>query len=72
MVGLAQTFDQMLNSLLHHHSFSPEEAMRQLRSQSGSSFDPRLVDQFAKVVGECKASLPTFTTSFGPAIPSES
>ena len=72
MVGLAQAFDQMLNSLLHHHSFSPEEAMRQLKSQSGSSFDPRLVDQFAKVVGECKASLPTFTTSFGPAIPSES
>jgi len=72
MVGLAQAFDQMLNNLLHHHSFSPEEAMRQLRGQSGSLFDPRLVDQFAKVVGECKASLPTFTTSFGPAIPSES
>jgi putative nucleotidyltransferase with HDIG domain len=72
VVGLAQSFDRLLNASLSHHAFSPDEAMRQLVAQSGSRFDSRLVDLFEKVVRECKASLPTLTTSFGPAIPSES
>ena len=72
IVGIAQAFDHLLNSTTHHHSLSPDEAMEQIRRQSGSRFDPSLIDLFARVVGECKASLPTFATSFGPAIPSES
>lgn len=72
IVGIAQAFDHLLNDPTHHHSLSPDEAMQEIRRQSGSRFDPTLTDLFARVVGECKASLPTFATSFGPAIPSES
>jgi putative nucleotidyltransferase with HDIG domain len=71
IVGIAQAFDHMVNHPVHHHSVSPDEAMSQIRSRAGSHFDPALVDLFARVVGECKASLPSFATSFGPAIPSE-
>jgi putative two-component system response regulator len=72
IVGIAQAFDHLLNDPTHHHSLSPDEAMQEIRRDSASRFDAALTDLFARVVGECKASLPTFATSFGPAIPSES
>ena len=58
IVCLAQTFDHLTAQLPGRTPLSIENACQQMRSYSGTHFEPKLTDLFARVVQECKTSLP--------------
>lgn len=72
IVCIAQAFDHLTNDPTQGHAMSADEALKQVRGQAGSRFDPVLVDLFARAVSECKTSIPSLAMSFGPATGSES
>ncbi|TKS63721.1 MAG: HDIG domain-containing protein [Nitrospira sp.] len=58
IVCLAQTFDHLTAELPGRTPLSIDDACQQMLSYAGTHFEPKLTELFARVVQECKASLP--------------
>jgi putative nucleotidyltransferase with HDIG domain len=72
IVCLAQTFDHLTAELPGRTPLSIDDACQQMRSHAGSHFEPKLTELFARVVQECKASLPAMAMATTPADRSDS
>ncbi|MFH1563669.1 MAG: GAF domain-containing protein [Nitrospirota bacterium] len=49
IIRVADTFDAMTSSRAFRESISDEEAIEELKEQSGKQFDPKVVDAFLKI-----------------------
>lgn len=58
IVAIAQAFDNLTVDMPGHLPLSIDNAVHQILQQAGTSFDPTLTEVFARVVQECKSSLP--------------
>ncbi|MBA2486603.1 MAG: response regulator [Nitrospira sp.] len=58
IVSIAQAFDNLTVDLPGHLPLSIDDATRQITLQAETYFDPKLTQVFARVVQECKSSLP--------------
>lgn len=67
IVCIAQSFDHLTAETPGRSSLSIDEAIRQILNHAYTSFDPMLADLFARVVGECKASLPAMAIAAKPS-----
>ena len=72
IVCLAQTFDHLTAELPGRTPLSIDDACQQMRSHAGTHFEPKLTELFARVVQECKASLPAMAMATTPADRSDS
>ena len=50
IIGLADAYDAMVNHRPYRAALSPEEAVRIIREEAGTKFDPHLVEIFVKQV----------------------
>ena len=50
VLALADVFDALTTDRPYRPAFSPEEALRMMRDDSGASFDPSLFPVFEKIV----------------------
>ena len=66
IVCLAQTFDHLTAELPGRTPLSIDDACQQMLSYSGTHFEPKLTELFARVVQECKASLPAMAMATNP------
>ncbi len=64
IVCIAQAFDTLTTDRSGTKPLSIEDASNQLRKEAGTTFDPRLVELFVRVVSECKGTLPAVATPF--------
>ena len=67
IVCLAQTFDHLTAELPGRTPLSIDDACQQMRSHASTHFEPQLTELFARVVQECKASLPAMAMATTPA-----
>jgi diguanylate cyclase (GGDEF)-like protein/PAS domain S-box-containing protein len=51
MFSIMDAYDAMISTRPYRDKISKKEAIRELRKYSGAQFDPRLVDEFVKLVG---------------------
>ena len=58
IVAIAQAFDNLTVDMPGHLPLSIDNAVHQILQQAGTYFDPTLTEVFARVVQECKSSLP--------------
>ncbi len=58
IVAIAQAFDNLTVDMPGHLPLSIDDAIRQITLQADTHFDPKLTELFARVVRECKSSLP--------------
>ena len=58
IVAIAQAFDNLTIDMPGHPPLSIDDAIRNITLQADTHFDPRLTQLFARVVQECKSSLP--------------
>jgi putative nucleotidyltransferase with HDIG domain len=58
IVAIAQAFDNLTIDMPGHPPLSIDDAIRNITLQADTHFDPRLTHLFARVVQECKSSLP--------------
>lgn len=58
IVSIAQEFDQMISGVACQPAVPVDDAIRQLRNQAGTRFDPQLVDTFAETVSEGATASP--------------
>jgi HD-GYP domain-containing protein (c-di-GMP phosphodiesterase class II) len=58
IVAIAQAFDNLTVDMPGNAPLSIEDAVRQITLQAETHFDPQLTELFARVVLECKSSLP--------------
>ena len=72
IVCLAQTFDHLTAELPGRTPLSIDDACQQMRSYAGTHFEPKLTELFARVVQECKASLPAMAMATTPTDRSDS
>ena len=72
IVCLAQTFDHLTAELPGRTPLSIDDACRQMLSYSGTHFEPKLTELFARIVQECKASLPAMAMATTPTDSSNS
>ena len=72
IVCLAQTFDHLTAELPGRTPLSIDDACQQMRSHAGTHFEPKLTELFARVVQECKASLPAMAMATTPTDQSDS
>jgi len=72
IVCLAQTFDHLTAELPGRTPLSIDDACQQMLSYSGTHFEPKLTELFARVVQECKASLPAMAMATTPTDRSDS
>jgi putative two-component system response regulator len=72
IVCLAQTFDHLTAELPGRTPLTIDEACQQIRSHAGTHFEPKLTELFARVVQECKASLPAMAMATSPSDRSDS
>ena len=72
IVCLAQTFDHLTAELPGRTPLSIDDACHQMLSYSGTHFEPKLTELFARVVQECKASLPAMAMATTPTDRSDS
>ena len=72
IVCLAQTFDHLTAELPGRTPLSIDDACQQMLSYSGTHFEPKLTELFARVVQECKASLPAMAMATTPSDRSDS
>jgi len=72
IVCLAQTFDHLTAELPGRTPLSIDDACQQMLSYAGTHFEPKLTELFARVVQECKASLPAMAMATTPADRSDS
>ena len=66
IVCLAQTFDHLTAEILGRTPLSIDDACQQMLSYAGTHFEPKLTELFARVVQECKASLPAMAMAATP------
>ena len=66
IVCLAQTFDHLTAELPGRTPLSIDDACQQILSHAGTHFDPKLTELFARVLQECKASLPAMAMATIP------
>ena len=72
IVCLAQTFDHLTAELPGRTPLSIDDACQQMLSYASTHFEPRLTELFARVVQECKASLPAMAMATTPTDQSNS
>jgi len=72
IVCLAQTFDHLTAELPGRTPLSIDDACQQILSYAGTHFEPKLTELFARVVQECKASLPAMAMATTPTDQSNS
>jgi putative two-component system response regulator len=72
IVCLAQTFDHLTAELPGRAPLSIDDACRRMMSYAGTHFEPKLTELFARVVQECKASLPAMAMATAPSDRSDS
>lgn len=72
IVCLAQTFDHLTAELPGRTPLSIDEACQQMLSHAGTHFEPKLTELFARVVQECKGSLPAMAMATTPIDRSDS
>jgi putative two-component system response regulator len=72
IVCIAQTFDHLTAETTGRSPLSIDDATRHIGGQAHTHFDPMLADLFARVVGECKASLPAMAIATAPGSARES
>jgi putative nucleotidyltransferase with HDIG domain len=72
IVSLAQTFDQLTAELPGRTPLSIDDACQRMLSYAGTHFEPKLTELFARVVQECKASLPAMAMATTPTDRSDS
>lgn len=66
IVAIAQTFDRLTVDIPGSHPLPIDDAIRQIALQAETHFDPMLTELFARVVQECKASLPALAIAASP------
>lgn len=66
IVCLAQTFDHLTAELPGRAPLSIDDACQKMLSYAGTHFEPKLTELFARVVQECKASLPAMAMAAAP------
>jgi putative nucleotidyltransferase with HDIG domain len=66
IVSIAQTFDHLITDHPTPQALPIEAAIQQITLQADTRFDPMLTDVFARVINECKASLPALAMSARP------
>jgi putative nucleotidyltransferase with HDIG domain len=52
IVAVADTFDAMTTARVYHSENTPEQAIEEIRSGSGSRYDPAVVDAFLTALGK--------------------
>lgn len=67
IVAIAQRFDHLTAEVPGHQPLSVDNAIRQVSLQAETHFDPMLTDIFARVVSECKTSLPALAIAALPS-----
>jgi len=72
IVCLAQTFDHLTAETPGRSPMTIDDATRHILIQAHTRFDPMLADLFARVVGECKASLPAMAIAAAPSTSQDS
>lgn len=70
IVSIAQGFDQMMTGP-SPTAGSVDDALKQLRAQAGTRFDPLLIEPFARIMSDGAAAFSPFTPAPGPATVSE-
>jgi len=66
IVSIAQTFDHLTTDPPTPQALPIDAAIQQITLQADTRFDPMLTDVFARVMNECKASLPALAMSARP------
>ena len=66
IVSIAQAFDHLTAETPGRSPMPIDDAIRQMTLQAHTCFDPLLADLFARVVTECKASLPAMAIAAAP------
>jgi putative nucleotidyltransferase with HDIG domain len=72
IVCLAQTFDHLTAEFPGRTPLSIDDACQRMLSYAGTHFEPKLTELFARVVQECKASLPAMAMATTPTDRSDS
>lgn len=72
IVCLAQTFDHLTAELPGRTPLSIEDACREMLTYVGTHFEKNLTELFARMVQECKASLPAMAMATSPTDQSNS
>jgi putative nucleotidyltransferase with HDIG domain len=72
IVCLAQTFDHLTAEFPGRTPLSIDDACQRMLSYAGTHFEPKLTELFARVVQECKASLPAMAMATSPTDRSDS
>jgi putative two-component system response regulator len=72
IVCLAQAFDHMTAELPGRTPLTIDDACQQMLAHAGTHFEPKLTELFARVVQECKASLPAMAMATSPIDRSDS
>ncbi|MDE3225565.1 MAG: response regulator [Nitrospirota bacterium] len=68
IVSIAQGFDQMMAASSPQTTGSVDEALKQLRAQAGTRFDPALIEPLARIMSDSTASFPPFAPAPSSAI----
>ncbi|MBX3235277.1 MAG: response regulator [Nitrospiraceae bacterium] len=66
IVSIAQAFDNLTVDVPGRQPLSIDDAIRQITLQADTHFDPMLTELFARVVRECKSSLPALAIAATP------
>ncbi|MCC6141467.1 MAG: response regulator [Nitrospira sp.] len=66
IVSIAQLFDHLTAEAPGRSPLSVDQAIQQIALHANTYFDPMLVDQFARVATECKASLSAMAIATTP------
>ena len=66
IVCLAQTFDHLTAELPGRTPLSIDDACQQILSYAGTHFEPKLTKLFARVIQQCKGSLPAMAMATTP------
>jgi len=66
IVSIAQAFDNLTVEVPGRQPLSIDDAIRQITLQADTHFDPMLTELFARVVRECKSSLPALAIAATP------
>ncbi len=66
IVAIAQTFDHLTAEVPGRSAMTIVDAIRRITLQAETHFDPKMTEVFARVVDECKASLPAMAIAATP------